>query len=188
VSAHGFGAVALSPAPARGYPAQGTVTGRRPVLKSPFHLGHLDDLLGALPDAQIVHTHRAPTAALASWCSFAATIGRGTTTSVDLSTLGQHWLDFWAYAAERAVAVRGGADAHRFHDVRYGELVADPLREVRRLCVAADLELTPTVEQRMQRWLDRHRRRRRPQHRYNLSQFDLTPATVNARFRAYQTL
>ena len=77
-------------------------SGRRPVLKSPFHLGHLDDLLGALPDAQIVHTHRAPTAALASWCSFAATIGRGTTTSVDLSTLGQHWLDFWAYAAERA--------------------------------------------------------------------------------------
>jgi hypothetical protein len=136
--------------------------GPTPVLKSPFHLGHLDDLLGALPNAQVVHTHRAPTAALASWCSFAATFGRGTTTSVDLSTLGQHWLDFWAYAAKRAVAVRGGADARRFHDVRYAELVADPLREVRRLYVAADLELTPTVEQRMQRWLDRHRRRRRP--------------------------
>jgi Sulfotransferase family len=163
-------------------------SGRRPVLKSPFHLGHLDDLLGALPDAQVVHTHREPTAALASWCSFAATIGRGTTTSVDLSTLGQHWMDFWAYAAERAVSVRGRADARRFHDVRYAELVADPLREVRRLYVAADLELTPTVEQRMQGWLDRHRRRRRPQHRYNLNQFDLTPATVNARFRAYQSL
>ena len=120
-------------------------SGRRPVLKSPFHLGHLDDLLAALPDALVVHTRRDPTSALASWCSLAATIGRGTVASLDLRTLGQSWLDFWAHAAERAVAVRGLADTRRIHDVRYADLVADPLREVRRLYVAADLELTPSA-------------------------------------------
>ncbi len=163
-------------------------SGRRPVLKSPFHLGHLDDLLAALPDALVVHTRRDPTSALASWCSLAATIGRGTVASLDLRTLGQSWLDFWAHAAERAVAVRGSADPRRIHDVRYADLVADPLREVRRLYVAADLELTPSAQQRMERWLDRHHRRRRPQHRYNLAQFGLDPPTVEARFRAYGTL
>ena len=163
-------------------------SGRRPVLKSPFHLGHLDDLLAALPDALVVHTWREPTSALASWCSFAATIGRGTVASLDLRTLGQSWLDFWARAGERAMAVRGGADGRHFHDVMYADLVADPLREVGRLYVAADLELTPATRQRMERWLDRHhRRRRRPEHRYSLEQFDLDPATVDARFRAYRS-
>jgi hypothetical protein len=165
-------------------------SGRRPVLKSPFHLGHLDDLLAALPDALVVHTHRAPSTALASWCSLAATIGRGTLASIDLSTLGQHWLDFWADAAERAVAVRSAADARRFHDVRYADLIVDPLGEVRRLYVAADLELTPSAEQRMRLWLERHHhhRRRQLQHRYDLEQFELTAATVDGRFRAYRTL
>lgn len=164
-------------------------SGRRPVLKSPFHHGHLNELLAVLPDALVVHTHREPTAALASWCSFAATIGRGTVASLDLSTLGQSWLDFWAHAAEGAVAVRGAVDARRFHDVRYADLVADPLREVCRLYFAADLELTPTAQQRMERWLDRHHHhRRRRQHRYKLEQFGLDPATVDARFRTYRSL
>jgi hypothetical protein len=164
-------------------------TDARPVLKSPFHLGHLDALLAALPDAVVVHTHRDPISALGSWCSFAATIGRGTVVSLDLRALGQSWLDFWAHAADRAVVVRGATDAKRFHDVRYKELVADPMREVHRLYGAADLELTPTAQQRMERWLDRHHHgRRRAPHRYNLEHFGLEPAVVNARFGAYRSL
>ncbi len=159
--------------------------GRRLVLKSPFHLGHLDDLLATLPDALVAHTHREPATALASWCSLAATIGRGTVASLDLGLLGQSWLDFWADAAERAVVVRGTAEPRRFHDVRYDDLVAEPLGEVRRLYAAAGLQLTPTTQRRMERWLDRHHRRQRPRHRYDLAQFDLDRATVDARFGAY---
>jgi Sulfotransferase family len=162
--------------------------GQRPVLKSPFHLGHLNDLLATLPDALVVHTHREPASALASWCSLAATIGRGTVASLDLGTLGQSWLEFWAHAAERAVAARATADGRLFHDVHYTQLVADPLGEVRRLYVAADLALTPSAQQRMERWLDRHHRHRRAQHRYGLGQFGLDAATVDARFRAYRSL
>lgn len=162
--------------------------GRRLVLKSPFHLGHLDDLLATLPDALVVHTHREPATALASWCSLAATIGRGTVTSLDLAALGQSWLDFWADAAERAVVVRGVADPRRFHDVRYDDLVSEPLGEVRRLYAAAGLRLTPMTRRRMEQWLDRHHRRRRQRHRYDLAQFDLDRATVDARFRAYRAL
>ena len=86
------------------------------------------------------------------------------------------------------MTVPRAADARRFHDVRYTDLVADPLREVRRLYLAAGLELAPSAKQRMERWLDRHRRRRRVQHRYALGQLKLDPATVEARFRAYQSL
>jgi hypothetical protein len=162
--------------------------GRRPILKSPFHLDHLDDLFTALPDALVVHTHRDPAAALASWCSFAATIGRGTVASLDLVALGQSWLDFWAHAAERALVTRRTAAASRFHDVRYDDLVTHPLREVRRIYAAAGLPITATAEQRMHRWLARDFRRRRRPHRYHLDQFGLDATTVGARFREYRSL
>jgi hypothetical protein len=162
--------------------------GRRLVLKSPFHLGHLDDLLTALPDALVVQTHRDPATALASWCSLAATIGRGTVASLDLGALGQSWLDFWADAAERAVFVRATADLRRFHDVHYDDLVADPLGEVRRLYAVAGLRVTPATQRRMERWLDRHHRRRRPRHRYDLAQFGLDRSIARARFHAYESL
>ena len=162
--------------------------GRRLVLKSPFHLGHLADLLTTLPDALVVHTHRDPATALASWCSLAATIGRGTVASLDLGTLGRSWLDFWAEAADRAVVGRSTLDHRRFHDVRYDELVTDPLRDVHRLYEAAGLRLTTTAQRRMERWLDRHHRGRRPRHRYDLAQFGLDRATVDARFRSYGSL
>ncbi len=162
--------------------------GRRPVLKSPFHLDHLDDLLTALPDALVVHIHREPAAALASWCSFAATLGRGTVASLDLGALGRSWLDFWAHAAERAVVTRRTAPADRFHDVRYDDLVGDPLGVVRRLYAAAGRPITATAEQRMQRWLAHDRRRRRRPHRYHLDQFGLDVATVASRFREYSSL
>jgi Sulfotransferase family len=163
--------------------------GRRPMLKSPFHLGHLDQLLTVLPDVLIVHTHREPTIALASWCSFAATVGRGTVSSLDVRELGWSWLQFWAHAAERALAVRGAADARRFHDVQYAELVADPLREVRHVYAAAGLDFTREARQRMERWLERHHDRQgASRHRYRLEQFGLDTATVEARFRAYRSL
>jgi LPS sulfotransferase NodH len=107
--------------------------------------------------------------------------------SIDLDQLGQSWLDFWAHAAARAVSVRRAADGSRFHDVRYAELAADPLREVARLYAAAGLELTVATRERMARWLDRgHDRRAR--HRYDLAQFGLDASTVGARFAAYQAL
>ena len=107
--------------------------------------------------------------------------------ALDLRVLGQSWLAYWAHAAERAVAVRGTADAHRFHDVRYTDLVADPQREIRRLYDAAGLELTTTAQQRMERWLDRRHDRRRA-HRYCLEQFGLDAGSVDRRFRTYGSL
>jgi sulfotransferase family protein len=163
-------------------------SGRRPVLKSPFHLGHLDELLAALPDALMVHTHRAPTSALASWCSLVATISRGTAASIALGSLGQHWLDYWARAAARALEVRDVADRRRFQDVRYADLIADPLREVRRIYAAAELDLMPIAEQRMERWLERHHRNRRSRPRADLALFGLSEAAVTSRFVEYASL
>lgn len=63
--------------------------GRRPVLKSPFHLGRLGALLAEVPEAMVVWTHRDPAVALASWCSLAAVLASASSHQVDLGALGR---------------------------------------------------------------------------------------------------
>jgi hypothetical protein len=93
--------------------------GRRPVLKSPFHLGRLEALLAEVPEATVVWTHRDPAVALASWCSLAAVLASAASDQVDLAGLGRRWLGFWATELDRALAARSTADPARVHDVGY---------------------------------------------------------------------
>jgi Sulfotransferase family len=161
--------------------------GRRPVLKSPFHLGRLQALLAEVPEAVVVWTHRDPAVALASWCSLAAVLASAASDRVDLPALGRRWLGFWAAELERALAARATADPARFHDVGYQALVADPLGEVERLYAGLGLELSGAARQRMRRWLGRHHHRRRGRpHRYSLGDFGLDPAVVDRRFARYR--
>jgi hypothetical protein len=134
--------------------------GRRPVLKSPFHLGRLAALLGEVPEATVVWTHRDPAVALASWCSLAAVLSSAASDQVDLAGLGRRWLDFWATELDRALAARTAADPARFHDVGYEALVVDPLGEVEQLYARLGLALSGAARQRMRRWIGRHHHRR----------------------------
>src|SRR5215216_3904943 len=162
--------------------------GRRPVLKSPFHLGRLAALLAEVPEAVVVSTHRDPAVALASWCSLAAVLASAASDQVDLGALGRRWLECWATELERALAARAAADPARFHDVDYQALVADPLGEVERLYARLGLELSGLARRRMRRWIRRHHHRRRGHrpHRYSLADFGLDPAVVDQRFAPYR--
>jgi len=161
--------------------------GRRPVLKSPFHLGRLAALLAEVPEAVVVWTHRDPAVALASWCSLAAVLSNAASDQVDLGALGRRWLGFWATELDRALAARTTADPARFHDVGYEALVADALGEVERLYGRLGLALSVGARQRMRRWIGRHhdRGRGRP-HRYFLADFGLDPAEVDRCFARYR--
>jgi hypothetical protein len=161
--------------------------GRRPVLKSPFHLGRLEALLAEVPEATVVWTHRDPAVALASWCSLAAVLASAAGDQVDLAALGRRWLGFWATELDRALAARSTADPARVHDVGYQALVADPLGEVERLYTRLGLELSGGARERMRRWIGRHHHRRRGRpHRYSLADFGLDPAEVDRRFARYR--
>jgi Sulfotransferase family len=160
--------------------------GRRPVLKSPFHLGRLKALLAEVPEAMVVWTHRDPAVALASWCSLAAVLASAASDQVDLDALGRRWLSFWAAEVDRALAARAAADPTRFHDVAYGALVADPLSEMERLYAGLDLELSGGARQRMSRWIGRHHDRGRRPHRYSLADFGLDPAVIDGCFARYR--
>jgi Sulfotransferase family len=158
---------------------------RRVVLKSPFHLGRLEALLAAVPEATVVQTHRDPGVAVASWCSLAAVLSGAASDRVDLAALGRRWLEFWAAESHRAVTARPTVDPAKIYDVRYESLVAEPLAEVERLYRRIGLQLRDPARRRMTSWLRRHHRGRVSAHRYALADFALDREEVDRRFGRY---
>ncbi len=104
--------------------------GRRWVLKNPSHLFALDALLAVYPDALVVQTHRAPRTAIASACSLAAHASAGWSPAFTGALIGRTQLDLWARGLARFTAERARHAPARFCDVRYDDLVADPVGTV----------------------------------------------------------
>src|SRR5215831_8298635 len=119
---------------------------RRWILKSPFHLWHLDALLRVFPDATIVWTHRDVLTALASWCSLAEVTRRLSNRRVDLTQLGRDWTQMWSQAMTRALRARAAA-AQPFLDVSYTQLADAPLPTLETLYSGLGAELTPAARQ-----------------------------------------
>jgi len=87
------------------------------VLKSPSHLGHLDGLLAALPDAVIVHCHRDPLEAVASYASLVFNVRQPYSDHVSPLAAGSHAWPAARTAMDRALAVRESASESTFVDV-----------------------------------------------------------------------
>jgi hypothetical protein len=159
--------------------------GRRWVLKSPGHLGYLATLRSVLPGAVVVHCHRDPCEAVASYASLVLAVREPNSDQVTPAEVGRHALRRSAAALERALAVRDAAGDERFVDVVYTDLVADPVGTVRSLYRRIGATLDDLTAAAMSAWVAENPRHRHGTHRYTLEQFDLTPADVRDRLAAY---
>ena len=158
--------------------------GDRWVLKSPQHLGQLGPLRAVFPDAVVVQTHRDPVKVVASFASMTSYGARMNTDAVDPPAIAAHWLGRIETLLRRSAEDRP-ADGARFVDVRFDELMRDPLAVVRRIYAVADRPLTPAAEQAMRAWLAANPRAKHGAHVYRLSDFALDAADVRRRFAAY---
>lgn len=108
--------------------------GRRLVLKSPTHTGRIPTLLELFPDAQFVHIVRNPYAVFAStvnlWRSLYENHGLQ---KPNFRGLEEHVFSTYSYLYDRLEATRALVKPGNFHELRYEDLVADPVGEVRRL-------------------------------------------------------
>ncbi len=84
----------------RGAPQQ------RWVLKSPAHLGYLDQLAAQFPGLHVVHMHRDPRTTIASGASLNATLHAMHADTVDLHRVGAQWLQRMGWTNDRAMTVR----------------------------------------------------------------------------------
>ena len=162
--------------------------GKRWVLKNPSHLFALDALLAVYPDAMIVQTHRDPREAVASSCSLSALATQGYSTAFTGATIGADQLALLSRGAATFASARRKYDAARFLDVRYTDLVADPVGTVRSVYAHFGLDWTTTVEAAVTAEHSASRSGpRAPSHRYALADFGLTAEQVEAAFAAVST-
>jgi hypothetical protein len=159
--------------------------GRRWVLKSPGHLGHLDSLLRAVPGALVLHCHRDPVEAVPSYASLILTARAAHSDEVSAAAIGEQALRRCATALDRALAARAAVGEDRFFDVSYPALVADPLPTVARIYEWLGRSLDHAVEESMRQWLDDHPRDAHGTHRYDPGDFDLPADRVTPAFAAY---
>ncbi len=159
--------------------------GRRWVLKNPSHLFALDALLAVYPDALVIQTHRAPRTAIASACSLAAHAAAGWSAVFTGEVIGRTQLDLWARGLALFTAERARHDPARFHDVRYDDLVADPVGTVEAIYQHFGLPLDGAAADAIRILATSSRAGGDTSHRYTLGEFGLTGVEVDERFGAY---
>jgi len=162
--------------------------GQRWVLKNPSHLFALGALLAVYPDALVIQTHRDPGTAIASVCSLAAQASAGWSEVFTGDVIGRDQLELWASGLERFQADRARAEQDRdsrarFFDVRYEDLVADPVGTAEAAYAYFGLPFTGAAGDAMRALsADRGATGVRPAHQYTLRDFGLSEAEVGARF------
>lgn len=158
---------------------------RRVVLKCPFHAWHLDELAATYPDAAVIRIHRHPVAAVASACSLTAAIRSARSDHVDLHEIGRWWLaEAERVAAELAAGTRYSVP---MLDLRYDDLVRDPLGVVAQVCAFVGESFSAITAERGHRYLAAHPRGRGGVHHYSPEQFGLRSEALNVRFAAYRS-
>jgi hypothetical protein len=160
---------------------------RRWVLKSPDHVYGLDKLLTVFPDAAIIQTHRNPVDVLKSQIQLtqvleamyarpAARHQLGMSEALKIKQISDHITRFRdAYPAQ----------AEKFIDVTYRELVTDPLAVVQRIYARLDIPLTETAAVRMRGLAAARSRYQKPPESYKLATFGLDRAAERERFQGY---
>ena len=158
---------------------------RRLVLKCPDHLWFLDSLLHALPDAEVVWTHRDPAKALPSYAAQMVLPGRQYMGRIDPETLGRRLSHRFRQGIDRAQAARRRHPSANIVDVHYVDLVNDPLATV---CTALrKLGDAPSTahEEAMIALLQTQRTQPRAKHSYRPETYGLSVAALHEQFADY---
>jgi len=155
------------------------------VLKCPEHLWFIDALLDTFPDACIVWTHRDPYPTIASYCSLMSMQWRTLFGRIHGARIGRHMEMRLLQGIERALAARAEADPSRFYDVRFRDLVSDPVAVVQDIHRHFDLSWTDQAAARARAYLDEERQDARGKHKYDPNTYGLDRDRVQRKYARY---
>lgn len=158
---------------------------QRWVLKSPHHLGFMDLFFKIFPDVRVIQTHRDPVQTIPSFSSLVLGIRKSGSDNVDTERLGRQWSERMRRAMESCMDFRKERE-DRFFDIRYDELIVDPMAQIQKIYDFVEMELTDDVKSRMQQWAVENSRDKRPEHHYTLEQFGYTEAGLARDFARYR--
>jgi hypothetical protein len=148
--------------------------GRRLILKSPPHTCRIKTLLELFPDARFVHIVRDPYVVYAStlnlWRSLFRAHGLQRPTFAGLSG---EVLETFVHMHKRLDEARESIPAGRFHEVRYEDLLRDPLERIETIYRDLELGKFEPAREYVEAYLNGVRT-------YETNRYDLSPAECEA--------
>jgi hypothetical protein len=154
------------------------------VAKDPMHMISLDKIADTVPEARLIWTHRDPIESLASYGSLCALQHRLMYGSYSSERVGHVVLDEMDRYLSAGLPARSAVASDRLIDVKYTDLIRDPVGTVADLCRQADL---PFSEEAVRtRVVDLKRQRRAAKHAASLAQWGLEENDVRRRLGYYK--
>lgn len=157
------------------------------VLKSPCHSLALEALAEVYPDARFVFPHRDPTVTVGSSANLVSVLSGMGTDADWRREIGARWLELSGRMLDGMLAFREARGDDRFLDIDYDALAADPLATAAKIYDWLGWPVTGEAERAMRSYLEEATAGRFGVHRYDLAEFDLTPAAIRARVPDYCT-
>lgn len=156
------------------------------VLKTPHHMEYLDVFLKVFPTATVVQTHRDPRKTMPSFCSMVAHNRGIFSDHVDPKEIAGHWSRKARRMVELTLQSRDKADADRFVDVSYYDLMKDPIAQLRRIYLQAGIDFDAEATQQAKTFMKRNPQNRFGRHVYHLSDFGLSEEIIEDYFSSYR--
>ena len=158
-------------------------------LKAPVHSLYISHLLKVFPDALVVITHRDPNEVVPSTCKL---MEMGTYFHYEGNTLDRRWIGECSERmsqtmCDRLMEYREKHGHDSFFDVRYPDLVADPIKMVRDIYQKAGHKITDAFEANMAQYMKENPQGKHGRNNYNLELYGLTQEGMNQKFGKYKT-
>ena len=160
--------------------------GKRWALKTPHHLGFLEPLCDVFPDVSVILTHRDPLETIPSMASLIHAIRVLGSDEVDPVEIGAQWGGRLRRMMDRCIEFHGRFP-ERFLDLRYEEIIADPMSQIRLVYDFVGEELTAAAEHAMRQFALANSRDERPVHNYTLAKFGFTQESLRRDFSSYRS-
>jgi hypothetical protein len=160
--------------------------GNRWLIKTPFHMWTLPELMAEYPQALLVQTHRDPARVIASTASLLATLRRLGSDRIVPAELAGEFSELILDGFERSVDARldGTVPAGQIVDVHFAQMMQDPIAAVRSVYDHFGWELRPETEAAMVTFQREHPREARG-HSYSFADTGLELAAVRQRTSRY---
>ncbi len=154
-------------------------------LKMPSHSVWVTTLLKVYPDARLIWTHRDPYKTFASSCSLNKFSQNATGAIPDPIYIGQNATHRLAAHLYGAMAAKDALGDDVIYDLRYADMMKQPIEEMRNLYGWLGEEFTSEIETGMQKWLDDHPKGKHGAHTYSLEEYGLSVEALKPAFGEY---
>jgi hypothetical protein len=150
------------------------------IFKAPSHLGTLSTLFAVYPHAKVIVTHRDPTKTIASTISLMATLRKMRSDQVDLKSLAATLAIGLPMTLDKMTKERhdGITPDECFVDLRFHDLMSDPIETIRRTYAQLEIALSAEAEDLMRAYLAAKPRAKHGRHHYSLQDFDIDARRV----------